>query len=132
MSRIAWLGWLGLLLLTGCGRDAEQLTTVRGKVFYQGRPLIGGTIIFTPDPERGGNGPMSYAEIQADGSYTLRTRQGMGAMPGWHRVTVTEAAPTVAIPGQRHLPPKFSDPEQSGERREVKPGQENEIDFHLE
>jgi hypothetical protein len=112
--------------LVGCGHDEERLTTVRGKVFYQGKPLAGGTIIFTPDPERGGSGPMSYAEIQADGSYELRTSRGMGAMPGWHRVTVTEAS------GQGHLPGKFSDPEQSGECREVQEGQANVIDFHLE
>src|SRR5207248_2660078 len=65
-------GSMGLLLvvLAGCGRPAgTSLAGVKGRVFYRGRPLPGGTIVFTPDPERGGHGPQACAEIGPDGCY---------------------------------------------------------------
>ena len=39
-----------LLPLAGCGQDGGKLAPVRGRVFYRGKPLPGGTIVFTPDP----------------------------------------------------------------------------------
>jgi hypothetical protein len=138
LSRLWFIGVLALVPM-GCGKEASNLTPVRGKVYFRGVPLTGGTIVFTPDPERGGSGPLSFAEIQPDGSYALRTSQAMGAVAGWHRVTITDAAPTVALPGAPSaptspppLPRKYSDPEQSGECREVQPSKENVIDFNLE
>src|SRR5262245_42189900 len=66
------VGLLLVLAVLGCGRD-DRLTPVRGQVFYHGRPLAGGTIVFTPDAERGGRGPLACGEIGADGRYTLHT-----------------------------------------------------------
>ena len=119
-----------LLLAAGCGGDAEQTAEVQGRVYYQGKPLESGTVVFVPDPSRGGSGPLARAEIQADGRYRLRTGDKSGAVPGWHRVTVAPGGP--AGSPTRTLPPRFSDPESSGQCHEVKPGQENTIDLHLE
>ncbi len=113
---------LGLALL-GCGRD-DKLTPVHGHVYYHGKPLAGGTIAFTPDPERGGHGPLAYGEIDAEGRYSLHTGDAAGAVPGWHRVTIAPAAVD--------LPRKYGDPEQSGLLREVKTDRVVEQDFHLE
>jgi hypothetical protein len=124
-SPIAYGGLL-VFVLAGCGEDRPTLTPVRGQVFYRGAPLTGGTIVFTPDADRGNHGPLALAEIQPDGTYTLRTSQEAGAVPGWHRVSV--AGPTSAPA----LPRKYSDPERSGESREVQPGGVNTFDFHLE
>jgi hypothetical protein len=130
MDRCTLLGLLtGLcwFALPGCETETAAPVLVRGKVYYRNAPLRGGVIVFTPDPVRNGDGPMSHAEIQSDGTYTLRTDSALGAVPGWHRVTVT-AFPN-AVPA---LPSRFSDPEQSGLNYEVKPRRENIIDIYLE
>ena len=121
---------LFILLAAGCGDAADQTAEVQGRVFYQGNPLEGGTIVFTPDAARGGSGALARAEIQSDGRFRLRTGDKNGAVPGWHRVTVAPAGP-VGSP-TRLLPSRYCDPELSGKSIEVKPGQENSIDLYLE
>jgi hypothetical protein len=124
------LPWLcGLLLaacLAGCGRDEPTLAPVAGRVYYRGQPLTGGTIVFTPDAERGGHGPLACGEIGPDGRFTLHTGPAAGAVPGWHRITVA------AIAGSTPLPGKYTDPTQSGQAWEVKAGQSNACDLSLE
>jgi hypothetical protein len=100
---------------------------VYGKVYFKKAPLRGGIIVFTPDAVRNGDGPISHAEIQPDGSYVLRSDSGMGAMPGWHRVTITGFGD-----GASPLPARYGDPDQSGLTFEIKPGQDNLIDINLE
>jgi hypothetical protein len=121
----AWIVW-GLLLLAGCGRGGGdgKLSPVQGRVFYKGEPLAGGTIVFTPDQERGGAGGQAWARIDADGRYRLTTNDRTGAAPGWHRITVACAA--------RKLPPRYGDPELSAQRFEVRLDRANTCDLHLE
>ena len=130
--RPTWIGGLALLALSmaGCGGQKPSLVPVRGHVFFHGAPLPGGVVVFTPDPEHGGRGPLASARIGEDGGYVLTTGDDMGAVPGWHRVTF-KGGPPPTIP-ENGLPPRYSDPEQSGQTREVKAGQANVIDFHLE
>jgi hypothetical protein len=130
---------LSMIVLAGCGQNSETLIPVTGKVLYRGVPLNTGTIVFTPDTQRGGRGSAATAEIQKDGSYRLRTEQGEGAPAGWHRVTVQAfEMPLVELPKEHVLiprsliPEKYRDPELSGLVREVKPGKENQIDLDLE
>jgi hypothetical protein len=70
---------------------------------------------------------MSHAEIQENGTYVLRTDSFLGAVPGWHRVTVTASADARPL-----LSARYGDPEQSGLSFEIKPGRENVIDIYLE
>jgi hypothetical protein len=117
-----------LVMLAGCGQAETPLTAVSGRVFYQHRPLASGTIVFTPDPQRGGRGPQAWGEIH-DGQYRLFTQQKPGAVPGWHRITIA------ALPGEAapvRLPARYRDPELSDQCREVKLGQENVVDLDLE
>jgi hypothetical protein len=116
---------LALVLALGCGRSPPPLAPVQGRVFYRGRPLAGGTIVFTPDPERGGSGPQAWAQIQPDGHYHLSTDGRPGAAPGWHRITVACGAAS-------RLPPRYRDPELSGQRFEVRADRGNLCDLHLE
>jgi hypothetical protein len=113
-----------LLSASSCHRKAVDFAPVRGQVFYRGQPLSGGTIVFTPDPTRGGHGPLTCGEISSDGRYQLDP----GAAPGWHRITVAAASRSLAPP----LPSRYSDPEHSGQGIEIKTGQVNTHDLHLE
>jgi hypothetical protein len=126
--RILWWSICCLsLTLLGCGRSSTPLAQVQGQVFYHGKPLTGGTIVFTPDPQRGGHGPQAWAEINAEGRYHLHTAGQKGATPGWHCVTI---APAKNDSGR--LPARYRDPEQSGQHFEVKPDLVNLCDLHLE
>jgi hypothetical protein len=117
---------VGLLLAscTSCGRDAKQREVVRGRVLFQGDALPGGTIVFTPDTDLGGDGPMAVAEIKSDGSYALKTGNDFGASSGPYRVTIAAAAPVAPVASAQAvvLPRKYRDPAQSGLKREIKPG----------
>src|ERR1700678_4285413 len=114
-----------LLALAGWGGGDDAPRPVPGRVLYRGAPLAGGTIVFAPDPEHGGDGPVAWGEIGSDGRYALRTTAGDGISPGWHRVTFAAAS-------GKTLPPRYSDPARSGQTCEVKAGQVNEIDFELQ
>ena len=123
----------------GCGSENSAPAPVQGRVFYKGAPDATGTIVFAPDPDKGGQGPLARGEIQTDGSYTLTSDGRPGAAPGWHRVTI------VAVQTSPHrptgtaftdvrwlLPRKYAAPDLSGLEEYVKAGEENVIDFHLE
>jgi hypothetical protein len=129
----------GLLLLAaaGCGSRPQGLPAVRGRVFYHKMPLSGGTIVFAPDADRGGSGPLARADIQPDGSYTLKTGDTPGAAPGWYRITVValqaeSGGPTSFAAPRSLLPPRYRDPDLSGLSCQVQEGQENTCDFNLE
>ncbi|HYT95240.1 MAG TPA: hypothetical protein VEL76_41365 [Gemmataceae bacterium] len=127
------------LATTGCHSGTPALATVHGKVSFRGQPLPGGTIIFAPDYARGCVGELACAEIQPDGTYTLKTGDAAGAVPGWHRVTVCAILPPgQALPGYLYaippslLPQRYRDPELSGLNCEVKAELTNSIDFQLD
>jgi hypothetical protein len=135
----AWLAACLLLPAAGCRSGSAPLAPVRGKVSYRGQPLRSGAIVFAPDASRGTQGDLAVAEIQPDGSYTLKTGNASGAVVGWHRVTVCSLLPAVAVPpGQPPPPPvallpiRYHDPRLSGLSCEVKADQPNSIDFQLE
>jgi hypothetical protein len=130
---------LGLLVMTSCPASEEQFAPVHGTVSYKGVALPAGTIVFTPDAARGGMGPTSRAEIKPDGSYVLKAGDQFGAVPGWHRVTIVAILPPgPPPPGQRFvhpqslLPLKYRDPDLSGLHGEVKLGEDNTVNFHLD
>jgi len=123
----------------GCGEKNTGFTPVRGRVFYKDQPLTRGTIVFTPDSERGGRGDLATAEIQPDGSYYLKTKDHLGVFPGWHRVTIialeamnNQGGAEKFIEPRSLLPDKYRDPDLSGLCFEVLPEQINVKDFHLE
>jgi hypothetical protein len=127
-----------LLLLAGCQQGKTPLAPVHGRISYRGTPLQGGTVVFTPDASRGTTGPLAQAEIQSDGSYSLRSEQGYGAVPGWHRVTVAAVYAAADPAGGEHfavphslVPDRYRDPQLSGLVCEVKASQPNTFDFNL-
>jgi len=78
-GRRLW-GLVLVLSVSGCGSGADEMVPVRGTVYYHDKPLPGGTIVFTPDPDRGGRGPLALGEIAGDGTYTLLSDGRPGAV----------------------------------------------------
>lgn len=74
------------IALSGCGRHAEGVVPVRGMVTFEGKPVPGLSIHFTPNQ---GQGRTSAGKTAADGSFEMYlTRRQKGVQPGVHRVTL--------------------------------------------
>lgn len=125
-------------VLVGCGGNQPSLVEVTGVVNYQGKPLTGGCIVFAPNPEKGGRGPLAVAAIQPDGTYCLRTGDAVGAVPGWHRITISDAEPAppvgegefVAVHSM--VPARYAAPDLSGLEANVQRGAKCLVDISLE
>jgi hypothetical protein len=122
-----------LLLAAGaCNPGKPALAPVSGRVAFRSQPLSGGFIVFTPDPQRGGRGPLAIGKIERDGHYVLSTDGQPGAVVGWHRITIA-AAPSSGDPTfSPALPAHYCDPDQSGQSFEVLPDRVNNHDLNLE
>lgn len=113
----------------GCSPSAPpKETTVRGRLTFQGEPVANGTVVFAPDPDRGGTGRPLRAATAADGTFTIRAADGP-VPPGWYRVAL--AAPADA-PTDPPFPPQLRRPDRSGVVREVKAGADHVFEFAVE
>lgn len=96
---------LGLL---GCGgsNSGPQRYDVSGAATFDGKPIVAGSISFSPDTSKGNSGPGSFAQIR-DGRY--ETTAGMGPVGGPHVLTIMGLAklPGEGAPGV-DVPPLFS------------------------
>ncbi len=142
MAILTWLGRCllvsSLLLPLGCNGKANPLVPVSGKVTYKGVAVHQGTIVFTPDRARGATGEMAMADINRDGSYSLRTGNAFGAAPGPYRVTLAALIADGGNPsGHSYRPPgvllpeEYRDPSLSKLACEVKADVANVLDFPL-
>lgn len=81
--------WLCLVIITGCGGDGFNLAPVSGTVSLNDQPLADTLVTFAPTSTVG---PPSWGRTDANGTYSLQTRDGeRGAVIGEHRVTITTA-----------------------------------------
>jgi hypothetical protein len=80
-----------MLILAGCGGDYVGGTVpVKGKVTINGQPAKYGAVTFWPDSAKGNNAKYeASAVIGDDGTYTLKTRDKLGATAGAYKVTVS-------------------------------------------
>lgn len=128
-------GAVAVSLSGGCGSNSVPPgpTTVRGKVTFNGKPVVGGLVVFTPDPQRGGHGKPARAETGSDGGFVLHLDASPQIPAGWYRVSI---APAPAIPDPAApaapFPPKLGRPDQSGLEREVQSGKEHVFEFAVE
>lgn len=142
------------VVVSGCSRNAKPTRTpVSGVVSYQGKPVEGATVSFSPI----GTGVIATAITDSSGKYALHTfEEGDGAVPGDYRVTIAKMitedkmagkspdeiseayiamqARGEAIPQPQVkylLPKQYATAETSTETASVKPGQPNTFDFNL-
>jgi hypothetical protein len=121
-----------VVLSAGCHRPTDDsATTVHGVVTFQGRPLAGGSIAFTPDGDRGGNGKPIAVELAGDGTYLLKQGNETSISPGWYRIAIAPHASS-STAGPALFPRELARPDRSGLLREVKAGQDNRFDFVVE
>jgi hypothetical protein len=98
-------------------------------VQVNGRPLRGGTVVFTPDAKRGARGPVSFAVLNSDGAFVLGSDDGPGAVRGWHRITVAPPPESEALIAGLE---RYRHPDLSGLEFEVREGQDNNVVLKLE
>jgi hypothetical protein len=134
MIRICRIAILALPLLTlfiGCG--GRDLAAVEGQVTFDGHPVKGGALVFSPIPagEEREPGKSATGDIQPDGSYRLSTyRIHDGAVVGRHRVRyipavedrdeqVDSPAPTAMTYANLSLPADFTVEIESGKSNQI-------------
>jgi hypothetical protein len=128
----------GVLLVAfpvGCKRSAPSgPTTVRGTVTFQGKPLAGGLVIFSPDADRGGSGKPIRGDLGPDGRYQLALGGNTAIPAGWYRVAIVAlpSANAASLLEQPLFPARLARPDLSELVREVQAGQENVFDFAIE
>ena len=126
--------FVGLILLTGCGRSAFE-STVSGTVTLDEVPIGPGVIQFVPV---GRTHNPATGTIQVDGDYLLKTSNDIGLQPGEYDVTVAVYDQPKLAPGERaapgsaplRTPKKYFSVQSTDLRFAVVPGK-NKIDISL-
>lgn len=135
MSHVFGAFPLALLVLTAIGcrnSDQPELGEVKGTVYFDGQPVDGAIVYFSPE----GGGRVSQAMTDSNGVYELVYKgQTMGAKTGEHQVRITTAYemmnPKTGEPILRKelIPKRYND--ETTELRARVEGGENTIDFKL-
>lgn len=92
----------------------------------------GGLIVFTPDPERGGQGSPLSAEIARDGSYAIVETPQRPIPAGYYRVTLAPPPQWRFAEHAAPFPLALTRPDLSGLLRDVRAGQVNLHSFAVE
>jgi len=129
-------------LIAGCGGTGLHTIVVTGTVTFDGEPLEGAAITFTPR----GEGHPAFGITDANGRYTLQTMLGnpdAGTTPGDYEVAITkfEATPPrteeedalgLPPPSPRSLiPVRYGSTGTSGLAATVRQGEANVFNFDL-
>jgi len=111
------------VVITGCGKDGQQIAPVHGHVKLDGQPLANADVQFQPD----GSQRPSSGRTDAEGRYELMYKRGQpGAMVGTHKVRIWVSPEVVKHPPI--IAARFDT--KSELDREVKSG-DNEFDFDV-
>lgn len=125
--------------LVGCNRGPE-LVPVDGVVTFKGKPLEYGAVMFQPVGIE--NGMVARSQISSDGTFTLATEAGRGALAGkyWVGVTAFEAQRSQAqgtpqqelALGRSAVPTHFNRAGSSGIEIEIAPNMELPLTIDLD
>jgi hypothetical protein len=105
---------------TESGSESETGPQLVGSVWYNGQPVQQGMIVFAPDSERGGRGPLLHAELQGSGQFHLPAK----ASQGWHRISLAGDYP--------QLPAHLRNPALSGLSWEIQPKDETKLGLRID
>jgi hypothetical protein len=109
--------------MTGCGTQSPapiEVVAVSGAVSYRGRPVGGAQLTFRD--ERAAE--PGFAISDAQGRFSCMTNDTVGIPPGNYVVTVAHP--------RRSLPSKYTRPELSTVKVQIKPDGPNELVIALE
>lgn len=95
-SRYAGWATIALFGVAGCTGNLPEVEYVEGLILYEGKPLAGATVSFTP--AQPGAGLPAYGKTGPDGAFRLTAaltnarggRSGRGTAPGEYVVTVVK------------------------------------------
>lgn len=122
-----------LLSVAGGCQQGSTLSSptaiVTGQVTLDDKPFTQGMVVFYPDKSKGTTGPIGVGAIDENGRYQIKTSGNDGALVGWHTVTVQAHADDEGMTSL--IPDKYSLPDDSILKKEVKAGQDNVIDLEL-
>jgi hypothetical protein len=155
-GRVIWLRPLllaGTILLPACSNSLEDhppLYPVKGKVIFDGKPMMSGTIIFefsgdgADAPKGSGGGPFRVTSKIKDGTFNLIGYAGSEGMPaGNYKVGIlaTQGRSEDNLFGREIVLPKkgksalafsrYADPKTSGLTAQVSKDEPNEPVFDL-
>lgn len=123
---------LVVLFLAVVGCSKSDIASVEGTITFDGKPLAGASVIFTPP-----GGRPSGARTDAEGKYVLNYSGGRkGAIPGLNRIQIsTRADPYEDIDGNRVAATKETIPAEYNAKTKleftVEEGKKNIANFDL-
>jgi len=118
------------LFFGGCSEP--NYAPVTGQVYYNGKPLAKGVVMFQPS-----NGQPARGTIQTDGTFKLETPgEAEGARIGLNQVRISSRethadAGEIAL-GRMLIPERYNDFVTSGLTAEVKPADNDRFVFRLQ
>lgn len=144
--RVLGLGFCALLCASvlgcGSGKETPSLFPVTGKVTYQGKPVVGATVVFVPDAKPDSKSQLAErisGETDDDGNYAILWGERVeGAPEGKYKVVVTAVEPFVdgedsEAPRTNLIPDNYGNPQTSGLTAVVKDEDgENVANFELQ
>jgi hypothetical protein len=119
---------LGIIMMPGCGKT-YRTAEVDGELMIHDEPGSNVRIQFVPDIDKATKGPISVAQTDSQGHFTLQLNEGdlsaaqPGAVIGWHRVALTDlrlSASSTGVGVPIRFGPEYALPASTPLRQEVK------------
>lgn len=80
-TRLSFLVFVLLLMIPACGEKLPQRFQLSGDAKFDGKPIVYGDAVFTPDGSKSNSGPQGVAYIN-NGKFDTRGAEGKGIAGG--------------------------------------------------